>query len=372
MTAVSTPESAATVLKRCTNIVVKIGSSLLVGEAGLREEWLRSIAVDISTWVARGDRVTIVSSGAVALGRPDHHRPLEMPDKQASAAVGQVYLSQAWQTAFASLGLTVGQVLLTPADTEHRRRHLNARATLAALHTRQCIAVINENDTVATDELRYGDNDQLASRVAQMIDADCLLLLSDVPGLMTAPPSAASDGQLVAWLDSIEDSTLALAGPSGSEVGTGGMRSKLVAAQRATRAGAMVIIADGEPDHPLAALEAGGEATVCASAMQPGRARRRWIAGMVGRDATVHIDAGAVHALRNGKSLLAVGVEFFSEPFDVGDCLSIQDSSQHEIAVGLAGWSSADLEAHADSGRSVKRRPLVHRDDLIVFDGGAT
>ncbi|MEL7311958.1 MAG: glutamate 5-kinase [Pseudomonadota bacterium] len=366
----SSPQSAAGVLAQSVSVVVKIGSSLLVDDTGLRDVWLASLAEDIAAWVSRGTRVTVVSSGAVALGRVGNIAPSDIPEKQACASVGQVHLSRAWQKAFESVGVSIGQVLLTPADTEHRRRHLNARATLAALHTRGCIAVINENDTVATEELRYGDNDQLAARVAQMIDADCLLLLSDVPGLLSAPPKSTRPATLIPWIETITEKTLELAGESGSDVGTGGMRSKLIAAQRATRAGATVIIGNGKPNHALAALAAGADATVCASKSQPGRARRRWIAGMVGRDAVVQVDSGAVAALRNGRSLLAVGVASVTGDFELGDCLSIEDADHKEVAVGLAGLSSVEVAAQRVSKSGTqRRRPLIHRDDLVVHDG---
>ncbi|MEL6368842.1 MAG: glutamate 5-kinase, partial [Pseudomonadota bacterium] len=225
----------AEVLARSQHVVIKVGSSLVSAAGEVRREWLDGLAHDVAGLVKAGKQVTLVSSGAVALGRADQASPQTLADKQACAAIGQVALSSAWRRAFASVDLVMAQVLLTPADTEHRRRHLNARATLSALHSRGAIAVINENDTVATEELRYGDNDQLAARVAQMIGADCVLLLSDVDGLMTAAPDSSIDASVVEWLPAVSKDVLAMAGGSVSGVGTGGMRSKLEAAQRATR-----------------------------------------------------------------------------------------------------------------------------------------
>ncbi|MEM6818464.1 MAG: glutamate 5-kinase [Pseudomonadota bacterium] len=372
MNALSESASAVTpaeVLTRSQHVVIKVGSSL-VSEAGeVRRAWLDALAKDVAELVRSGKQVTLVSSGAVALGRTDKAVPQSLADKQACAAVGQVALSSAWRTALESVDLVMAQVLLTPADTEHRRRHLNARATLSALHARGAIAVINENDTVATEELRYGDNDQLAARVAQMIGADCVLLFSDVPGLMTAAPDNSADASVIEWLPAVTKAVLAMAGGSVSGVGTGGMRSKLEAAQRATRSGATVIIANGRRDHPVAALRAGSIATVIAAQIDPGSARRRWIAGMVRTQASVRIDSGAVNALKRGKSLLDVGVVDCSGNFELGDCLSIQAEDGTDIGVGLAGMSSSDIHKTPEGQR---REPLIHRDNLVLHkDRGA-
>ncbi|MEL6301996.1 MAG: glutamate 5-kinase [Pseudomonadota bacterium] len=353
----------AEVLARSQHVVIKVGSSLVSAAGEVRCEWLHALAHDVAGLVEAGKQVTLVSSGAVALGRADQTSPQTLADKQACAAIGQVALSSAWSQAFASVDLVMAQVLLTPADTEHRRRHLNARATLSALHSRGAIAVINENDTVATEELRYGDNDQLAARVAQMIGADCVLLLSDVDGLMTAAPDSSIDASVVEWLPAVSKDVLAMAGGSVSGVGTGGMRSKLEAAQRATRSGATVIIANGRCDHPVAVLQSGSVATVIAAQSDPGSARRRWIAGMVRTQASVRIDSGAVNALKAGRSLLDVGVIEWSADFELGDSLSVQTEDGTDIGVGLAGISSTDIQKTPGGQR---REPLIHRDNLVL------
>lgn len=347
------------------NLVIKIGSSVVVADDGqLRRDWITTLAEDVHAFATRGVRVTLVSSGAVAMGRDGAHGRLSLHEKQAFAAIGQVRLASAWRAAFERVGLGMGQILLTPSDTEHRRRHLNARATLEALHDHGAIPVINENDTVATEELRYGDNDQLAARVTQMIGADTLLLLSDVPGLMR---DAIRPDSIIDWVEQIDDEVLSLAVASRSGLGTGGMRSKLEAARRATRAGATTIIASGQTATPLRSLLQGGAASVFGAQTDPGSARRRWIAGMLNRDATVTVDVGAAAALAAGKSLLPVGVLRIDGAFDVGACLGIQNEQGHEIGVGLARISRELVDpGRDDSEPRTSSQPLVHRDDLVM------
>ncbi len=366
-------------LANARRIVVKIGSALLVDTATgrLKHEWLASLAEDIAAFHRRGAELLIVSSGAIALGArllglPPRTRQKKLEESQAAAAVGQIALARAWAEALSRHDIVAGQILLTLMDTEERRRYLNARATLDTLLKHRAVPVINENDTVATDEIRYGDNDRLAARVASMIHADCLVLLSDVDGLYTAPPGMPG-AQHIAEVPRITKDILAMAGDAGTEMGTGGMHTKLEAARIATKAGVHMVIASGRDLHPLGRILDGGRCTWFTSSANPVAARKRWIAGALVPRGELVVDAGAVEALRRNKSLLPVGVVAARGRFARGDAVRIVDEAGRELARGLVNYDRDEVDrirglrsedipaALGHAGRDV----LVHRDDLV-------
>jgi glutamate 5-kinase len=357
-------------------VVVKVGSSLLIEEAGgVRAGWLAGLATDIVALREGGTTVVAVSSGAVALGR--RHLGLRasarLDHKQAAAAAGQTLLMQAWEAAFAPHKVPTAQLLLTFDDTEQRRRWLNARATLDVLLAQGALPVINENDSVATDELRYGDNDRLSARVAQMVRADLLILLSDVDGLYTADPARDSQAAHVAEVDEV-DAVEAMAGPA-SGIGSGGMRSKLAAARIAGGAGCATLIASGREDRPIDALSRGARATLVAARGSPAGAYKQWIAGTLQPAGSVAVDAGAARALAGGKSLLAAGIVAVAGAFERGACLSVTDAEGRELARGIAAYTAE--EARLIAGQSSARieallgycgpDALIHRDDLVML-----
>lgn len=360
-------------------VVVKVGSALLVdSERGtLRRSWMQSLCGDVVSLRREGKNVILVSSGAIALGRRAlklRHGPLRLEESQAAAAAGQVRLAEAYADIFAASDIVAAQILLTLGDTEERRRYLNARATLKTLIELGSIAVINENDTVATAEIRYGDNDRLAARVASMMEADRLILLSDVDGLYTADPSRHADAKHLSQVAAITPQIEAMAGASVSGVGRGGMASKLAAAKIATAAGCDVIIAKGTLDHPIAAIRKGERATRFAANGTPAAARKRWIAGVLKPEGTLIIDAGAAKALAEGKSLLPAGVRQIDGRFERGDAVLVKDQSGREIARGLAAYGAGDAERIAGK-RSLEieailghrgRDEMIHRDDLAL------
>ncbi|MFK8051717.1 MAG: glutamate 5-kinase [Woeseiaceae bacterium] len=364
--------TAAHHLESARSVVIKVGSSLLTDPVGkLRLDWLRALSADIAEFREDDVRVTMVTSGAVALGRSVlSSKPLTLPEKQAAAAIGQVVLANAWRDALLVAGLHCAQVLLTPEDTEHRRRHLNARDTLATLAKRGVVAVINENDTVATEELRYGDNDCLAARVAQMIDADLLVLLSDVDGLYDADPSVDTAANHIASVAHIDESMIKAAGQSSSGVGTGGMQSKLNAASIATKAGIPVVVASGLLNAPIKRLRDHARHTLFQAAAVPGSARRRWIVAALRRSAKVRVDSGAMQALNARKSLLPIGVQSIDGEFQRGDCVAVVCGDQ-EIGVGLVRVSSEEALRLSASARSGMRTDvLMHSDDLVLTTSG--
>ena len=309
-------------------LVVKIGSALLVDREGqLRHDWLDSLAEDLAACRSRGQEVIVVTSGAIALGRPVLGlRPgsLRLEDQQAAAAVGQINLAHAYQASLARQGLTTAQLLLTLGDTESRRRYLNARSTVGSLLRLGVVPVVNENDTVATNEIRFGDNDRLSARVAVMASADQLILLSDVDGLYTADPGQNPDAVRIELVSAITPEIEAMAGGAGSQAGTGGMVSKLAAAKIATRAGCTVVLAPGAGTRPLSQLEQGGPCTRFPARENPGRARKEWIAASLGAMGVIRIDAGAARALRRGSSLLPAGVVAIEGSFERGDPVLVQ------------------------------------------------
>src|SRR3954470_11080865 len=341
------PVLSAKPLLEARRVVIKVGSALLVESATgrLNRAWLETLASDISRLRERGQEVLLVSSGAIALGR--RHLglaagKLKLDESQAAAAVGQISLAHAWKEVLEGHGLGVAQILLTFGDTEERRRYLNARNTLSTLLRLGALPVINENDTVATTEIRYGDNDRLAARVAQMISADCLLLLSDVSGLYTADPNRDPTARLIPEIREITAEIEAMGGGSASAVGSGGMVTKIAAAKIATTAGCAMAIAAGAPLHPVRRLEEGAECSWFLPASNPENARKQWIAGALRPSGAITIDGGALQALRSGKSLLPAGVTSVSGRFKRGDTVSVMDAEGVEIARGMIAYGDRD------------------------------
>src|SRR5450631_4313578 len=360
-------------------IVVKVGSSLLVDAAAgsLKREWLASLAADIAALHKEKRDILVVSSGAIALGRAVLKLPagaLKLEDSQAAAAVGQIALARAWSEHLSAHALTAGQVLVTLGDTEERRRYLNARSTIAKLLEWRAVPVINENDTVATNEIRYGDNDRLAARVATMASADLLILLSDIDGLYDAPPGSNPNAKLIPIVESVTSEIEAMAGAAESELSRGGMRTKIEAAKIATTSGTHMLIASGKIEHPLQAIADGGRCTWFLTPSNPVTARKKWIAGSLEPKGTLTIDAGAVAALRRGKSLLPAGVIRVDGQFSRGDAVVIRGPDTAEIGRGLVAYDADD--AAKIKGRSSADIPgilgfsgrveMVHRDDMVL------
>ncbi|MDU1670378.1 MAG: glutamate 5-kinase, partial [Bradyrhizobium sp.] len=336
-------------LENFRRIVVKVGSSLLVdSEAGeVRASWLAALAADIARLHGRGCELLVVSSGSIALGRSRlklPRGPLKLEESQAAAAVGQIALARIWSEVLGDHGIGAGQILVTLQDTEERRRYLNARSTIAKLLDWRAVPVINENDTVATAEIRYGDNDRLAARVATMASADLLVLLSDIDGLYTAPPAQDPNARLIPVVESITADIEAMAGSAASEFSRGGMRTKIEAAKIATTGGTHMLIASGKIEHPLAAIANGGRCTWFLTPANPVTARKRWIAGSLEPKGTLTIDAGAVTALRAGKSLLPAGVIRVDGQFARGDAVVVRGPDTHEIGRGLVAYDADDAE----------------------------
>jgi glutamate 5-kinase len=374
--------SGTSPLTTARRVVVKVGSALLVDqETGrLNRAWLEALVEDLKRLRRRGQQVILVSSGAIALGRRHlklPRGPLRLEEKQAAAAVGQIRLAHAYKELLENDEITVAQVLLTLEDSEERRRYLNARATLEALLALGAIPVINENDTVATTEIRYGDNDRLAARVAQMASADCLVLLSDVDGLYTADPNLDPAAEFIPQVASITPAIEAMAGESASDVGSGGMSTKIVAARIAVAAGCHLCIASGHPRHPLKRIEAGARCTWFLPHATPAAARKQWIAGTLRPAGALHVDEGALGALRKGRSLLPAGVVSLAGRFDRGDTVSVLAPDGREIARGISAYSDQDA-ARIMGRRSGEiegllgyrgRDELIHRDDLVILRG---
>jgi glutamate 5-kinase len=363
-------------------VVVKIGSALLADRQSgqLKAEWLASIADDVAALTAAGKEVILVSSGAIALGRRIlelPRGPLKLEESQAAAAAGQISLAHAYQELFRARGLVAAQVLLTLGDTETRRHYLNARSTMSKLIELGCVPVVNENDTVATAEIRYGDNDRLAARVASMMSADCLVLLSDIDGLYTAPPGAGSEARRLDVVTAITPEIEAMAGDAGTELSKGGMVTKIIAARIALASGTHMVITSGKVKAPLSALAAGAPCTWFLAGSDPVAARKRWIAGQLEPKGTLVIDAGAERALLAGKSLLPAGVKRVEGTFDRGDCVLIRSVAGAEVGRGLVAYT--DTDAARISGRKSQeiaailghegRAELVHRDDMALTGG---
>ncbi|WP_427025272.1 glutamate 5-kinase [Aureimonas ureilytica] len=359
-------------------IVVKIGSALLVDrERGLKSDWLRSLADDVAALAREGREVMLVSSGAIALGRAIMKLPpgaLKLEEAQAAAAVGQIALARAYSEALGRHSLEAGQILLTLRDTEERRPYLNARATVGTLLQFGAVPVINENDTVATTEIRYGDNDRLAARVATMMSADLLILLSDIDGLYTAPPAQDPDARHIPTVDAITPQIEAMAGGAASIFSRGGMKTKVDAAKIATQAGTAMIITLGSRANPLDAIRRGERQTLFRAATDPVRARKRWIAGHLNATGRLTVDEGAVRALQGGKSLLPAGVKRVDGEFRRGDTILVLDETGAEIARGLVAYDSGDARLVAGLRSSAieeqlgasARTAMIHRDDLVM------
>ena len=366
-------------LKDFRRIVVKVGSSLLVDAAAgeVREAWLAALAADLAKLHAGRRDILVVSSGSIALGRSRlklPRGPLKLEESQAAAAVGPIALARIWAKVLAQHKIDAGQILVTLQDTEERRRYLNARSTIAKLLEWRSIPIINENDTVATNEIRYGDNDRLAARVATMASADLLILLSDIDGLYDSPPGANPNAKLIPVVESVSADIEAMAGAAESELSRGGMTTKIEAAKIATTAGTHMLIASGKIDHPLQAIADGGRCTWFLTPANPVTARKRWIAGSLEPKGTLTIDAGAVMALRAGKSLLPAGVIRVDGQFARGDAVIVRGPDTHEIGRGLVAYDADNAElikgrSSSDAAQILGisgRAEMIHRDDLVI------
>jgi glutamate 5-kinase len=366
-------------------LTIKIGSATIVdAKTGkIKSEWLAALVEDLAALKARGIALVVVSSGAIALGRGLlglEAVNLTLEQQQAAASAGQIALSQAWATGLAHHGIVAGQILITPNITEERRYFLNARTTISTLLALGAIPIINENDTVATAEIKYGDNDRLSARVATMIEADCLVLLSDIDGLYTAPPGKDPNAKHLDHVAAITPEIEAMAGGAANHLSRGGMTTKIEAGKIATQAGTAMIIAKGTDLHPLRSLMDGGKHTLFAAAESRAQARKRWIMGTLAPTGQIYVDAGAVRALLDGKSLLPIGVTRVKGEFVRGDAVSVLDPDGHEIARGLVALDYE--EAEQVKGKNSKRvgellglgarAELVHRDNLVVLMGVET
>lgn len=369
---------SANALAPFRRITIKIGSALLVDKTGkLRKAWLDGLAEDIAELKAAGRDIVVVSSGAIALGRGLlglSAVSLTLEQSQAAASAGQIALSQAWAEALARHNIVTGQILITPNITEERRYYLNARTTVTTLLGLGAIPIFNENDSVATAEIRYGDNDRLSARVATMIEADCLVLLSDIDGLYTAPPAKDPNAQHIPVVESITPAIEAMAGGAASHLSRGGMTTKVEAGKIATLAGTAMVIAKGTENHPLKALTEGGRHTLFHPARSRAQARKRWIMGTLTVAGTLEVDAGATSALKQGRSLLPIGVTKVMGEFERGDTVAVIDPEGREIARGLVGLDSEDARLAMGKRSSTvvellgigSRSELIHRDNMVL------
>ena len=375
---------AAATIAAAHTIIIKIGSSLLVDDDrnAVNVEWLHGVADDIAMLRADGKNVVVVSSGAIALGSRGlgiTGRALAIEEKQAAAATGQVTLAHAWREALAIHDIRVAQILLSPEDTETRRRHLNARATMSSLLTLGAVPVVNENDTVATAEIRFGDNDRLAARVAAMISADLLILLSDIDGLYSGNPRQDNAARHVPEVTAINDEVMAMAGTANASYASGGMVTKLEAARIAMNAGCGMVICDGRGARPVGGLIDGGRHTLFRAEHSPLTARKRWIGGALTPKGRITVDNGAVRALRQGRSLLPAGVVAANGAFERGDLIAIEDESRQVIGHGLSAYSVGDTRAILGHKSSEiedllgyrGRDEVIHADNLAMLEPGS-
>lgn len=376
--------TARSALSEAHRIVIKVGSALLVDEAKntINTAWLAGIARDISRLKAAGKDVVVVSSGAIALGSrllKIHNKTLSLQEKQAAAATGQVILAHAWMDALGAYNVQTAQILLSPDDTETRRKHLNARATMAALLDLGAVPVVNENDTVATTEIRYGDNDRLAARVSAMLSAEILLLLSDVDGLYTANPKLDDTATHLADVHALTQEVMNMAGSANAAYASGGMVTKLEAARIATNAGCDMVICDGREINPIARLHAGARNTLFHAGMAPLRARKQWIAGALTPKGSLAVDKGALAALQKGRSLLPAGVTEVQGQFERGDLIAVHNLHGDVVAHGLSAYSSGDAKIICGhKSREIEallgyrgRDEIVHADNLVLVEAQA-
>ena len=362
-------------------IVIKIGSALLFdpNQGGLQSGWMDALADDVAKLRKAGKQVVLVSSGSIALGRDKlgmNAGRIKLDEKQAAAATGQIMLAQAWMNALGRHDIQSAQILLAPEDTETRRRHLNARDTMHRLLDYGCVPVVNENDTITTYEIRFGDNDRLAARVAAMMSADMLVLLSDIDGLYDRNPRRFKEARHIAVIDDINDDIMAMGDEANAEFASGGMATKLAAAKIATAAGVAMVICNGQDYHPLTAIEKGARTSLFTAQMAPTTARKNWILSALQTEGTVMVDKGACAALTKGRSLLPAGVMQITGQFDRGDLIDIYNDENRLIGRGLAGYSAAE----ADKLKGQKsaqfediigydgRAELVHADNLVLID----
>lgn len=366
-------------IKSTRLVVIKIGSALIVDPATgkARADWMRDLAADVASLRAAGTQVALISSGSIALGRQHLSLPagaIKLPEKQAAAAIGQVELAQLWSNALQAHDMRTAQILLAPEDTETRRRHINARTTIQTLLELGFVPVVNENDTVTTYEIRFGDNDRLAARVAGMISADLLILLSDVDGLYTKNPHQSEDAEHIPEITQIDEDIMALGGGANAEFASGGMATKLAAARIATEAGADMVICKGSASRPVTALLDGARYSLFHRRTSPKKARKNWIAGALDPKGQIVVDKGAQSALLKGKSLLPVGILRLSGQFDRGDLVQIINAEGIELGHGLAGYATAEAEKIKGQKSQVietllgyeGRAELIHADDLVL------
>ncbi|MCW8861016.1 MAG: glutamate 5-kinase [Rhodospirillales bacterium] len=374
-----TPHRTGTDLAAGKRVVIKIGSALLVDEARgtVHRQWLEALAEDVAAARERGQEVVLVSSGAIAVGRRHLNFPtgsLSLEQKQAAAAAGMVRLVHAYQEVLGHYGITVAQVLLTLDDSENRRRYINARNTLDTLIEAGAVPLINENDTVATDEIRFGDNDRLAARVSAMISADTLVLLSDIDGLYTADPTRDPNATFIPEVHEITPEIEAMGGKAGTDHGSGGMVTKLAAARICLGAGCRMVIARGNVSNPLKAILDGAPCTWFLPSASPGASRKQWIRGSLKTVGSLRLDAGALKALHSGRSLLPAGVTAIEGKFPPGSAVAVLDADGNEVARGISAYSSD--EARKIMGRKSsdietilgyrRKDELIHRDDLVL------
>ncbi len=366
-------------IKSTRLVVIKIGSALIVDPATgkARADWMRDLAADVASLRAAGTQVVLISSGSIALGRQHLSLPagaIKLPEKQAAAAIGQVELAQLWSNALQAHDMRTAQILLAPEDTEPRRRHINARTTIQTLLELGFVPVVNENDTVTTYEIRSGDNDRLAARVAGMISADLLILLSDVDGLYTKNPHQSEDAEHIPEITQIDEDIMALGGGANAEFASGGMATKLAAARIATEAGADMVICKGSASRPVTALLDGARYSLFHRRTSPKKARKNWIAGALDPKGQIVVDKGAQSALLKGKSLLPVGILRLSGQFDRGDLVQIINAEGIELGHGLAGYATAEAEKIKGQKSQIietllgyeGRAELIHADDLVL------
>ena len=366
-------------IKNSKRVVIKVGSALLIDEdkGKLKNKWLASLALDINDLIKLGKEVILVSSGSIALGKKqlNLNKNLSLDEKQAAAATGQITLAHGWKETLGGYGLNVAQILLAPDDTETRRKHLNARATLIKLIELNVIPVINENDTVATEEIRFGDNDRLAARVAQMCSADLLILLSDINGLYSSDPNKNKDASFIEEINRITHEIELMAGPPQIGISSGGMITKIEAAKIATNAGCHMIICDGQQENPLIQLqEINSKFSWFKATDKPMRARKQWISGALQVKGQIIIDKGASQAVIKGNSILSAGIIATEGTYEKGDLIKVIDENKNFIGKGLIHFNNLEVNlikgSKSDDIELILgyrgKDEVVHRDDFVL------